>query len=557
MPGMHTLASLKFGVFDWSVLGMYFAFLGVTGWYFSKRETNSTDDYFLGGRKMPTWAVGISIVATSMSAASFIGLPEQGYTSNLAYLSTNIGMVLAAFVVAFVFLPAFYKRRVQSIYELLDQRHGRGAMQATSGVYMVGRIMASGVRVYIGAIPAAIIMFGTDGLQPINLCIAIAVLTAVGILYTLVGGIASVIWTDVIQMGVLIGAGVLAIALIAYQLPVGAGEVAGALRDGAAGEWGKLTLFAFGDESRPWWMNPFSLPAVIVGFTLMGVAAYGTDQDMTQRMLTCRDEKAAARSVIGGIIFGVPSVALFLVVGLLLWVYYQQPQLWLDAGINAPEPPADSRKVFLIFILDHMPAGVSGLMMAGLFAAGLSSLNSGVNAMASTFINDFYRPMKPGQSETHYLKAGRFAVVGWGLILGGFAIVCVFWQHRDGQIQEEGTLLTFALTVMTFAYAGLLPVFLTTILTKRGSTASVIAALATGFVLVLLMQPILWDKPLGLEQMRDTFDAALLEDPAAPRPFVLGVMDMAFVWKLTIASSVAMLVCLGGNTQKHAALTNP
>lgn len=534
---MLTLGAMEFGVFDWSVLGLYFVFLAFTGWRFSKRETSNTDDYFLGGRKMPTWAVGVSIVATSMSAASFIGVPQQGYESDLAYLSTNIGMVIAAFVVAFVFLPAFYKRRVQTIYELLDQRFGRGAMQATSGVYMIGRIMASGVRVYIGAIPAAIIMFGVDGLEPTNLCIAIGVLTAVGIVYTLVGGIASVIWTDVIQMAVLLGACVLAIVLIANQLPIGPAEILTTLRAGAEDSGSKLTLFAFGDETRPWWENPFSLPAVVVGFTLMGVAAYGTDQDMTQRMLTCRDEKAAARSVIGGIIFGVPSVALFLIVGLLLWVFYQQPDLWLAAGQEPPASPTDSRKVFLAFILDHMPAGVSGLMMAGLFAAGLSSLNSGVNAMASTFINDFYRPMTAGRDEKHYLRAGRVAVVGWGLILGGFAIVCVFWQYRDGEIQEGGTLLTFALTVMTFAYAGLLPVFLTTILTKRGSTASVIAALVTGFTLVLLMQPIFWDLVTDLDAL----------DPDTP---LLALLDMAFVWKLGIASLVAFGVCQIGDAPK-------
>lgn len=544
---MHTLGTMNFGVLDWSVLGLYFVILAITGWHFSKRENTSTDDYFLGGRKMPTWAVGVSIVATSMSAASFIGVPQQGYESDLSYLSTNIGMVIAAFIVALVFLPAFYKRRVQTIYELLDQRFGRGAMQATSGVYMAGRVMASGVRVYIGAIPAAIIMFGTDGLEPTNLCVAIGVLTAVGILYTLVGGIASVIWTDVIQMGVLLGAAVLAIVLIAYQLPIGPGDLVRTLQHGGDGGTSKLTLFAFGDDSRPWWMNPFSLPAVLVGFTLMGIASYGTDQDMTQRMLTCRNEKAAARSVIGGIVFGVPSVALFLIVGLLLWVFYQQPDLWQDAGLDAPVTPTDSRKVFLAFIMDHMPAGVSGLMMAGLFAAGLSSLNSGVNAMASTFINDFYRPTVQGRDERHYLNAGRIAVVGWGLALGGFAIACVFWQYREEEIQETSTLLTFALTVMTFAYAGLLPVFLTTILTKRGSTASVIAALVTGFVLVLLMQPIFWDQVIEVPTLRAEHEANLLADPQTPRPAILNLLDMAFVWKLSIASTAAMLVCLIGN----------
>lgn len=554
MPIMPTQDSSGFVMLDWLVLGAYFVLLAITGWMFSRREQKDTNDYFLGGRRMPTWAVGVSIVATSMSAASFIGVPQQGYETDLAYLSTNIGMVLAAFVIAFVFLPAFYRRRVQTIYELLDQRYGRTAMQATSAVYMAGRVMASGVRVYIGAIPASIILFGDKGLEPLNLCIAIGVLTAVGIVYTLVGGIASVIWTDVIQMSVLLGACILAIVLIANQLPAGAGEVVNALRSGAEGGHSKLTVFAFGSEATPWWANPFSLPAVFVGFTLMGVASYGTDQDMTQRMLTCRDEKAAARSVIGGILFGIPSVALFLIVGLLLWVYYQQPELWLAGGLESPASPTDSRRVFLTFIIEHMPPGVSGLMMAGLFAAGLSSLNSGVNAMASTCINDFYRRLAPGLDERAYLRAGRLAVILWGLILGGFAVLCVFWQHHYG---ENTTLLTFALTVMTFAYAGLLPVFLTALLTRRGSTASVIAALATGFILVLMMQPILWTRLVDVNAIRETYAASVAANPEASRPPLLVILDLAFVWKLTIASSIAMGVCLLGHSRQGNTETAP
>lgn len=533
---------MTFGLADWAVLGGYFAVLAVTGWLFSRREQTGTDDYFLGGRKMPAWAVGVSIVATSMSAVSFIGVPAEAYAGNMTYLSTNIGMVLAAVVIAIVFMPAFYRRRVGTIYELLDQRYGPLAMQAASGTYMLGRVMASGVRVYIGAIPASIILFGDAGLEPGSLCMAIGVLTLVGIVYTLVGGIASVIWTDVIQMAVLLGACMLAIVLIFRQTPFGVTEAIGALTDAPGGS--KLAVFDLGGgaDHAPWWTRPYSLPAVLVGFTLMGIASYGTDQDMTQRMLTCKDERTAARSVIGGILFGIPSVALFLIVGALLWVYYQQPGLWAAHGQVAPLPPADGRRVFLTFILEHMPAGIRGLMFAGLFAAGLSSLNSGVNAMASTFVNDFYRRWSPGQAESTYLRVGRWAVVAWGLILGTFAIVCVFWQRREGEFQESSTLLTFALGVMTFAYAGLTPVFLIALLTRRGSAAGVIATLATGFVLVLLMQPILWsqflDVPGLLNANRDpeTFTAPLIHEVLA------NTLRLAFVWKLTIAASAAFVV---------------
>lgn len=537
MPDMPSQPPSSLGPLDWAVLAGYFVLLVTTGWVFSRREQRDTEDYFLGGRRMPTWAVSISIVATSLSVASFIGVPQQAYTSDLTYLSTNIGMILAALVVAFVFMPAFYRRRVRTIYELLDQRYGRAAMQATSGSYMVGRVMASGVRIYIGAIPVSIMLFGNLGMEPESLSISIAVLTLVSIFYTLVGGVSGVIWTDVIQTAVLLGACLLAVILIIIRLPIGPAEALSLLGD--AEGINKLALIDLGSGPEPWWTHPFSLPAVIVGFTLMGIASYGTDQDMTQRMLTCRDEKAAARSVMGGILAGIPAVALFMCMGLLLWLFYQQPDIWTARGLPIPAEPADSRTVFLGFIINEMPAGLGGLMMAGLFAAGLA--NSGINAMSSTFVNDFYRRWRPARTEQHYVSIGRAAVVAWGLILGGFAIACVFWQKTRS---EDDTLLTFALGVMTFAYAGLVPVFLTALLTRRGSTAGVIITLVTGFSLVLAMQPIVWRGVADLDSLRLTFANARAIDPNAARPPLLAVLDLAFVWKLTIAASVAMLVSL-------------
>lgn len=532
------LATGRFTGLDWAVLGLYFAMLAATGWWFSRRETKNTEDYFLGGRRMPAWAVAVSIVATSMSAASFIGVPQSGYTGDLTYLSTNIGMVLASVVVAFVFVPAFYRHRVQSIYEVLDHRFGPVAVKATSATYMVGRVMASGVRVYIGAIPASIILFGERGMEPENLCVSIAVLTTVGIVYTLVGGIASVIWTDVIQMGVLVGAAALAIVLIAWQLPIGFSEGIEALKHPVPGERGaasKLVLFDLGGGETPWWERPFSLPAVVVGFMLMGIAAYGMDQDLTQRMLTCKDAKTAARSVLGGILLGIPSVAVFLVVGMLLFLYYQRPDLWAAHGAAAPNVAEDTRRVFLDFIIRHMPPGVSGLMIAGLFAAGLSSLNSGINAMASTFVRDFYRPIRAGRSERHYLLVGRAAVVAWGVILGAFAAVCVFWERGK---QEDSGLLVFALNVMTFAYAGLIAVFVTGLMTRRGSAWSVIAALVVGFLAVLAMQGFLW-KIVGGGEMPERVS----EGPIG------SLTRLAFVWKLAIGAILAFAVCQLGSTR--------
>lgn len=523
---MHAAPSLS--MLDWGVIAAYFAVLVVSGLWINRKRQRTTDDYFRGGGRIPAWAAGVSIVATSMSAASFIGVPQQAYLGDLTYLSTNIGMLIAALVIAFLFIPAFYKARVQTIYAYLDTRMGPTAGRAASLTFMIGRLFASGARIYIGAIPASLILFGD--LEPAHIVLAIAVLAFVGVAYTLVGGVTSVIWSDVIQMAVLLGACVAAVVVIGLRIEAGWGETIAALASGGPGGASKLTLF---DAT----LDPhaaFSLPAAFIGFTIMGVGSYGVDQDLAQRLLTCKDAKAGARSMIGGIVMGVPSVLLFLVVGLLLYLFYQRPDLF--AG-GAAEPPDDSRQVFLAFIMDEMPAGLSGLMMAGLFAAGLSSLNSAINAMSSTFVNDFYRKARPGADEQTLVRVGRIAVVGWGVMLGLFACGCV-WLER-AYAEQGGTLLTFALTVMTFAYAGLIGVFFTALLTRRGNGASAVAALVVGFIVVASMQPMFWELVVDLE-------ARAAADPGDP---LVWVLRLAFVWKLTIASALSFGVCLLGSVR--------
>lgn len=281
--------------------------------------------------------------------------------------------------------------------------------------------------------PACLILFGD--LAPMHLAVAILTLAAVGVLYTLVGGVASVIWSDVIQMGVLLGACVAAIVVILIRIDAGFGEIIGALSTGMDDTTSKLTVFEMTADPSV----AFSLPAAIIGFTIMGIGSYGTDQDLAQRLLSCKDAKAGARSIVGGMLMGIPSVLLFLVVGLLLYVFYQRPDL---LGGEPPTVPDDSRQVFLSFIVDEMPPGLAGLMMAGLFAAGLSSLNSAINAMSSTFVNDFYRRWKPDASERHLVAVGRLGVVGWGVILAGFAIACIWLDAAQREQNESSTLLT-------------------------------------------------------------------------------------------------------------------
>jgi SSS family transporter len=559
---MTTLAATSFGFADWIVLAAYLALLVGTGVWFSRREQKTTSDYFLAGRKMPMWAVAVSIIATSLSAATFVGAPEQSYKGDLTYLSTNIGGLIAVVIVAWFFIPAFYRNNCTTVYELLEKRFGTGSKHATSAAFMVGRLFASGARIYIAAIPLSMILFGADieKSQHYDLCmiLSIVALMVVGTVYALFGGISGVIWTDVIQTVVLVVAVIAAIVVLWHAIPLSGSEAFNALRHPTLGSAGqaagsfttiegpsKLRVFDSGFQTALSagqrhlvydWSSDFTLLTAVFGFGLLNLAAYGTDHDLVQRMLTCKNSIQGGRSVLWSIAVGVPLVLAFLIVGLLLFLFYHKYQLQYSERLTTRmlRSPfeldeirahlADSKHVFVGFILKEMPQGLRALMLAGLFAAGVGSLTSAINAMAATLIKDFYTKLAPNRGERHYLAMSKLAVLGWGLALGAFAVLCLYWQKASPQT----TLIGLALGVMTFAYAGLLAVFLTALFTKRGNTTSVIAALLTGFVVIALLQDWAWPH----------WTRYISAD--------LANIKLAFPWHMTIGTVIAFGVCCLG-----------
>ncbi len=511
------------GTLDWAVLGGYFALLVATGLWVARRRVTTDGDYFLAGRSMPTWAVAVSLLATAQSAATFIGAPQQSFRGDLSYLLASVGGLLAAAIIAWTFIPAYYRHGVWTPYELLERRFGRGARVATSWAYLVGRVFSNGARVFIGALPASLIIFGDD--QPGHVLIGIAVMTVVSIVYTLAGGIRSAIWTDALQCVVYLGSAVVVIGYLLSIIPAGVPDILAALAHPEGESPSKLAFAPLGvDPSAPLGIDltrPYTLITACTGLCLLYIAAYGTDQDFVQRTLTCRSAKQGARSVALGVLLQLPATLLFLVIGLLLWVFYRRPDI-----MGAEHAYSGDKTIFLQFILGHVPAGLSGLMIAGLFAAGLAS----VNAMSSAFVNDCYKHIRPDRSERHYLCVGRWAVVGFGIVLGLFACACVAWYDP-----RDKTLIDFALEVMSFAYAGLLGVFFTALFTRRGNSVSAVAALMTGFAVVALLQPAIWGKVTGwFEATRATPDEAR---------FTLGDLRLAFPWQLVVGTVVATAVC--------------
>lgn len=505
---------------DWVVLGAYVLLLLAAGWWFSRREAKDTAGYFLAGRSMPGWAVALSILATAQSAATFVGVPQKGFGVDFTYLLANVGTIVASIVVATLFLPAYYRLNIATPYQLLETRFGPGARRAASLWYLVGRMMANGARVFIGALPVAMAVFGKAEPDAWQIVLCVLIFMAFGAVFTLGGGVRAAIYSDVLQVAVYLGAAVVILILLLSKVPASPAQIAEAVVDPPAGVPAPA-FFRLGiGDAKPW--HEFSLLTGLTGLALLNTAFFAMDQDLTQRLLACRSSRAAAKSLLSSTVaVGLPVVTLFLLLGVLLNVYYTRPDVTGTGGAALPAK-ADA---MVDFVFAHCPAGVGGLMLAGLLAAGPAGINSSLNSMASSFVTDIYRPLHPGRTERHYVLIGRVSTIAAGALMGAFAAVCVYWQRGSGK-----QLVDFALGVMTFAYAGLLGVFFCAMFTRRGTGRSAVAALIAGFLTVVLLQPFVWMPLLrqpGIDALRQQAPWAALASP----------------WTLCIGTLVAFVVC--------------
>lgn len=477
---------------DWCIILSYFATMIAIGCYWSRGQ-RGTGAYFLGNRRMPRLAVALSVLATTLSAATFVSVPALAYGGDLTYLIMNLGGLVAAFVVAGLFIPPLYRSGTVTVYGFLGSRYGQPVAIVASLMFLLGRLLASGARLFIAAIAFAFILFGDTATE--YLLTAIVSFGLIGTLYTVLGGIRAVIWTDTIQICMVVAAALFSIYFLLEVIPLPIGEIFAELRefDGQ----NKLKFLDF----RLDWSLSFTFWTGLVASTFVSTAAYSVDHDMLQRLMTARSPSAGGISLIASTVVGIPVVCLFLGIGLLLSIYYGRPDLM---GTAVPlDQLEDSNAVFPQFVLNNLPAGIKGLAIAGLFAAAMSSLDSAINAMASSLVADLYLPWKercrrlrtvaekvekPKVSRTteedFALGASRLAVALMGLLLIGFALLAVFLYSMG-----DDSLISFALGVMAFTNAPLLGVLSAAIFTRRGSARSVITALVIGCLAVLFLQP--------------------------------------------------------------------
>jgi solute:Na+ symporter, SSS family len=434
---------------DLAVLFVYLGGVTLWGAWLGRAQKGGTD-YFLGGRDLPWWAVGLSVVATETSTLTFLSIPGVSYLGTLAFLQLTLGYLAGRIVVSAVLLPAYYRGDIATAYTLLERRFGTATRRFTSGIFQVTRLLADSVRLFATAIPLALITG-----WPYSLSIAvIGILTLV---YTYFGGIRAVVWVDVVQMILYVGGAVIALAVLQTLIP---GGWSAALA--SASEADKLTWLSFSTDLT----IPYTFWAGLLGGGFLSMASHGTDQLIVQRLLTCRDLRSAQAALIGSGFAVIVQFVLFLMVGIGLWAYYEGATF------------AQSDAIFATFIIEALPPGVTGLLIAGVFAAAMSSLSSSINALASASSYDFWAPLtKREGDEFALLRAGRVFTLIWAILLVGAAILYI-------PMSENAAAVEVALTIASLVYGGLLGAFFLGILDRRANQQGVIAGIACGIGVV-------------------------------------------------------------------------
>jgi solute:Na+ symporter, SSS family len=513
----------EFGGWDWGIVGIYFAIVTVVG--FLVHRGGGTKEYFLGGRSMPTWAVAVSLVATMLSVVTFIGVPAAAFGAggDISYLILNLGGFIAVFIVGFLFVPRLYRAGTVTIYGYLGQRFGEGAQVAVSAAFIVGRFLASGARLFAASLPLCLLMWGfASGKAPAlwQMVVAICLIGVVGTVYATVGGVRAVVWVDVIQFLIVVGTAVVSICFLLQRNHLDLAGMMDGLRNGPGGD--KLHLWdASLDPAKP-----YTVWTAIFGVTFSMAAAYGVDQDLAQRFLMTKSAGKGAVSVIASQFIGIVVVSLFLFIGLLLYLFYT-PEIVGRVHV----PPPDAATVYPWFLMHELPTGLAGLAIAGFFAIAQGSLDSAMNALASSVVADLYLPLKRRRGEeVPEGKASKVTVAGVGGLMCLFAMLCACLYQMSGH-----TLLDFVQGLMTFALAGMLGVFLTALFTRRGNSGSVVMGLVAGALGVVMVQ----DKAMGWWS-----------------PWVFGhAVQLAWPWWTPVGTICSFLVCVGGEPRRHDEMT--
>ena len=466
---------------DTAVVLFYFILIVGIGLY-AGRNNKTLQDFALGSRSVPWWAVLASIIAAETSASTFLGSPAEGYkTRSFFYAQLAIGTVLARIIIAYTFLAPYYRYNVKSIYEFLTVRFGPATKNTASAIFLFTRVLGIGVRLYLGGLILVVIWKYLYPHSPVTLAHyfwGILVVTFITTIYTMVGGIKAVVWTDLIQACLMIGSVLFTLWLLLHQL----GGIS-AVKE-TFGSWNNLHWIQTGwDSSLPFGTafskmiaEPYTLWAAFIGSTFLTMATHGTDQDMVQRLLTAPNLKKSRFSLILSGFADIPIALAFLSVGILLYVYYSH------CG-HAPEIP--DNEIFASFIVNNIPVGLRGLIIAGVLATMMGSTSAALNALATSFTTDFYLPyINPSADDRTTVRAARRATFIFGILMVGVGTIAAYSVLLNPRL----TIIPIAIGILGYTYGGLLGIFLLGMLTKnRGRDNTNVVAMFLGMTSVLFL----------------------------------------------------------------------
>jgi SSS family transporter len=463
-------------VLDVTVIIVYLACVTAFGMHFQKKQS-TLKGYFLAEKTIPWWAISLSIVAAETSTLTIISVPGMAYEKDFRFLQLVIGYLIGRVIISFLLIPHYFRGDLVTAYQLIERRFGQKLRSLTAGLFLITRAAAEGVRVFAVAIVVGIALssllggfsdFGRD-------VAAIAIVTVLTWIYTFEGGMAAVIWTDVVQLAVYITGTLVAFFTILHLVPGGWHTV-----HSVAAEAGKFRIFDFSWN----FYATYTFWSGVIGGAFLTTASHGTDQLIVQRLLSSRNERQSKLALLASGIMVLFQFSLFLLIGAMLYVFYKL----------FPPLVAFTRSdtIFPTFVVTRMPHGISGLMISAILAAAMANLSAALNSLSSTTIVDFYSRIRPDTSEERRVFLSRVATLCWGVVLFVLAIIA----RSGGRVLEVG------LSIASVAYGSLLGVFLLGVLTRKASELGAMVGMLCGFLLnIYLWQftrvPFTWYVALG------------------------------------------------------------
>ncbi len=490
---------------DYIVIVVYL--LGVVAFGIRSAGKQTTmRDYFMGSKELPWWAICFSIVATETSTLTVIGIPAVAYGGNMTFFQLTFGYLAGRIAVSAFLLPRYMRGEIQTAYAFLGERYGASMQRASSVTFLATRLLADGVRLFATAIPIKIIASGAglDIGYP-TIILGIGVLTAI---YTFVGGFKAVVWMDVVQMSLYVFGAILTIVLLAKSMPEGAW---GHLLDS-----GKLTVFYSDFSLKAILTQPYVLVTAVIGGGIFSMASHGTDQLIVQRLLSCRNLGESRKALIGSAFFVMGQFAIFLAVGALLWSYYGGVG-FAELGLNRLD------EVFPKYIVEQLPIGVAGLVLAGILAAAMSTLSSSLNALASSSMTDILGRVTSTWTDQKALQVSRWMTLGWALVFMFFATL---FENVQNPVVELG------LSIASFTYGALLGVFLLGILVAASDQKDALIGFISSIIVMVAVIFGVWT----------TQDGTWLFsfNPSPEEKQALGLVAIAWPWYTTIGTIITL-----------------